>query len=76
MPELTQPESLLGRDALITAIATFLAGQEPGTLEDIRQTLEAEIDRAGVAKIRGASVTEEQILSEWFPPEPAANGGR
>jgi hypothetical protein len=29
-----------------------------------------EIDAATAARVRGASYTEEQILGDWFPPEP------
>ena len=31
----------------------------------------AEIDTAGLAPLRRTSYTAEQILGEWFPPEPA-----
>lgn len=31
-----------------------------------------EIDAAGIARIRGARYTTDQILGEWFPPDPRA----
>ena len=41
-----------------------------GAIADLEKY--GEIDRVGIAKIRGARYTEEQILGDWFPPEPAA----
>ena len=32
-----------------------------------------EIDDAGIAQIRGARYTTDQILGEWFPPEPTGS---
>lgn len=29
-----------------------------------------EIDRAGAARLRAATYTAEQVLGDWFPPEP------
>jgi 1-acyl-sn-glycerol-3-phosphate acyltransferase len=42
------PNPLLGRDALIEAITTFLTSQDATTLSEIRETLEREIDAAGL----------------------------
>jgi 1-acyl-sn-glycerol-3-phosphate acyltransferase len=42
-----RPLSHGGRDPLLTGITAFLAEQDPGTLEDIRQSLSRELDEAG-----------------------------
>ena len=47
-PDTPKPESLTGRDALVSAITTFLAaGRDPRTLDLVRGALEHEIDAAG-----------------------------
>ena len=51
----------------------------PRSLEDVARFWEAvvadldnrgELDPATLAAIRATSYTEEQILGDWFPPEP------
>lgn len=43
---------LVDRDTLITAITTFLAGQDADTLNAVRHSLEREIDQAGPDALR------------------------
>jgi 1-acyl-sn-glycerol-3-phosphate acyltransferase len=63
---------LVSRDALITAITTFLSGWD--TLEEIRECLGRELDAAG----RGALVALSRALSaagaewEYYPRDPLA----
>lgn len=49
MPDLapSQPGPLIGREILVSAITTFLVGQDARALDEIRETLEREIDAAG-----------------------------
>lgn len=67
-------EPLIGRDALIDAIATFLVGQAPATLDEIRDALGREIDGAG----RDALVALGQRLTnagadwDFYPHDPLA----
>jgi hypothetical protein len=64
----------LDRDTLIAAIATFLEGQEPRKLEEIREALGRDIDAAG----QHALLTLVQRLAtdggDWsyYPPDPLA----
>ena len=50
-PNTTNAAPLVGRDALITAITTFLAGREAHVLDEIRDCLAREIDAAGPAAL-------------------------
>jgi hypothetical protein len=68
---MTEP---LDRETLIAAIATFLGGQEPRKLDEIREALGRDIDAAG----QHALLTLVQRLAtdgaDWsyYPPDPLA----
>jgi 1-acyl-sn-glycerol-3-phosphate acyltransferase len=68
------PEALLGRDALIEAIVTFLAGTKAEALEHIREALGHEIDRAGPAALvsLNARLAASGVDWEYYPPDPLA----
>lgn len=64
----------LDRETLIAAITTFLSGQDPGKLDEIREALGRDIDAAG----QHALMTLVQRLAtdggDWsyYPPDPLA----
>ena len=66
LKEQVLPNPLLGRDALIEAITTFLTSQDEGTLGEIRETLEREIDAGRVGRSRPSRRTAQ--------PMPAPTG--
>jgi 1-acyl-sn-glycerol-3-phosphate acyltransferase len=68
------PNPLLGRDALIEAITTFLTSQDEGTLGEIRETLEREIDQAGLdALVRlGERLSHAGADWDYYAADPLA----
>ena len=63
-----------GRDKLIAAITTFLAGRDPRVLEDIRACLEQEIHAAGPRALIQLARRLSEPATEWayYPPDPLA----
>jgi 1-acyl-sn-glycerol-3-phosphate acyltransferase len=70
----TNSAPLIGRDALIAAITTFLAGQNTRTLDEIRDCLARELDAAGpVALVRlGERLAAAGADWEYYPRDPLA----
>ena len=74
LPERAAPSALVGRDALIAAIARFLSDRDPETLDEIREALAREFDEAGpVALVR----LDERLASagtdwDYSPGDPLA----
>jgi len=66
-------ESPLTPDALIETIITFLTGQDPRTLEEVRLALRRELDAAGPAALLAL---HERLVSEpdwdFYPADPVA----
>ncbi|HEY7450546.1 MAG TPA: lysophospholipid acyltransferase family protein [Vicinamibacterales bacterium] len=62
----------VGRDPLIAAITTFLAGQDARTLELIRRSLEREIDRAGADALGRLGERLAVAGNDWdfYPRDP------
>jgi 1-acyl-sn-glycerol-3-phosphate acyltransferase len=62
----------VGRDPLIAAITTFLAGQDARTLDLIRHSLEIEIDRAGADALGrlGARLAATGTDWDFYPRDP------
>ena len=61
------------RDALIGAVLTFLADHDRHTLQDIRATLEQEIDLAGPAALHAMKVRLRADSGwDYYPPDPLA----
>ena len=67
-------------DYLLGVSPSLRNGIDAAAQEEVRRAVKAvlrdleaydEIDRAGVARIRATTYTEEQILGDWFPPDPA-----
>jgi 1-acyl-sn-glycerol-3-phosphate acyltransferase len=73
-PNTTNAAPLVGRDALITAITTFLAGREAHVLDEIRDCLAREIDAAGPAALvrLGAGLAAAGSDWEYYPRDPLA----
>jgi 1-acyl-sn-glycerol-3-phosphate acyltransferase len=65
---------LIDRDALVTAITTFLSGQDRRTLDVIRRTLERAIDEAGPDSLIHLSERMANTGADWtyYPPDPLA----
>ena len=53
-------------------VGIAIADETKRALKSVLQDLEAhgEIDRAGAMRIRATTYMTEQILGDWFPPEP------
>ena len=68
------PEPLVGRDALVAAITAFIAGQDARTLDEIRDSLEREIDEAGPEALGGLNERLTTAGADWdyCPPDPLA----
>jgi 1-acyl-sn-glycerol-3-phosphate acyltransferase len=64
----------VGREPLLTGIATFLSEQDPSTLEDIRQSLSRELDEAGPAAIDALCNRLAQTGQDWhyYASDPLA----
>jgi 1-acyl-sn-glycerol-3-phosphate acyltransferase len=65
---------LVGREALITAITTFLGGWDPGTLDEIRSVLMRELDAAGPSALARLSRGLASAGADWeyYPRDPLA----
>jgi 1-acyl-sn-glycerol-3-phosphate acyltransferase len=59
---------------LISAIATFLAGQDPASVSLIRAALDREIDAAGPRAVAGLTrrLIDEAGTWDYYPPDPLA----
>lgn len=68
------PNPLLGRDALIAAITTFLTSQDADTLNEIRETLEREIDAAGLDALVSLGERLANAGADWdyYAADPLA----
>ena len=66
------PARRVGRDPLIAAITTFLAGQDARTLDTIRHSLEREIDNAGLEALGRLSERLAAAGNDWdyYPRDP------
>jgi hypothetical protein len=55
-------------------VSTTIANETKRAIRLVVRDLEnyGEIDRAAAARLRASTFTEEQILGDWFPPEPGA----
>jgi 1-acyl-sn-glycerol-3-phosphate acyltransferase len=64
----------LDRDTLIAAIATFLEGQEPRKLDEIREALGRDIDAAGPNALIALVQRLATDGGDWsyYPPDPLA----
>jgi len=73
-PKTTNGAALIGRDALITAITTFLAGRDAQVLDEIRDCLGREIDAAGPAALvrLGRGLAAAGADWEYYPRDPLA----
>jgi 1-acyl-sn-glycerol-3-phosphate acyltransferase len=65
---------LIDRDALVTAITTFLSGQDRRTLDVIRRALERAIDEAGPDSLLHLSERMAHTGADWtyYPSDPLA----
>jgi 1-acyl-sn-glycerol-3-phosphate acyltransferase len=65
---------LIDRDALVTAITTFLSGQDRRTLDVIRRALERAIDEAGPDSLVHLSERMAHTGADWtyYPSDPLA----
>jgi len=54
-----------GREPLISGITTFLSGQDPTTLDEIRHTLARELDEAGPGAIAALCARLAQTGEDW-----------
>ncbi len=65
---------LIDRDALVTAITTFLSGQDRRTLDVIRRALERAIDEAGPESLIHLSERMAHTGADWtyYPSDPLA----
>ncbi len=68
-------------DYLLSVSPSLKAEFDTGVEEETKRALKivirdlesyGEIDRAGATRMRAATYTAEQILGDWFPPEPKA----
>jgi 1-acyl-sn-glycerol-3-phosphate acyltransferase len=68
------PNPLLSRDALVEAITTFLTSQDASTLNEIRETLEREIDEAGLDALvcLGERLTNAGADWDYYAADPLA----
>jgi 1-acyl-sn-glycerol-3-phosphate acyltransferase len=69
-----RPGGACGREPLIAAITTFLTGQDEHRMEDIRVSLEHEIDQAGPDALASLSHRLATAGATWsfFPRDPLA----
>ena len=67
MPDLapSRPGPIIGRDILVSAITTFLVGQDPHALDEIRDVLEREIDAAGPRALAALSERLAMAGADW-----------
>jgi 1-acyl-sn-glycerol-3-phosphate acyltransferase len=65
---------MIGRDELIDAIMTFLAGHEPRILDRARAAVTAEVDAAGSAALASLNERLEVTGADWvyYPRDPLA----
>jgi len=73
-PRYMAQQLLIDRVGLVAAITAFLAGNDPRTLDGIRQALEHEIDRAGPSALGDLGDRLANTGSSWsfFPRDPLA----
>ena len=64
----------IGRDDLVSAITTFLTGQDQRLLDDVRVSLEREIDEAGAEALAALNRRLARTGSDWeyYPRDPLA----
>jgi 1-acyl-sn-glycerol-3-phosphate acyltransferase len=64
----------IDRHVLVAAITAFLSHQDPRTLNDIRESLEREIDAAGTAALAGLNERLATAGADWsyYPRDPLA----
>jgi hypothetical protein len=55
-------------------VSTTIAEETKRSVRLVIRDLEnyGEIGRAAAARLRASTFTEEQILGDWFPPDPAS----
>lgn len=58
-------ESLIGRDSLVDGIIAFLANQEAGVLDGLRDALDAELDRAGAPALLHLAGRLDTAGADW-----------
>jgi 1-acyl-sn-glycerol-3-phosphate acyltransferase len=65
---------MIGREALIDAIMTFLAGHDPALLARARAAVTAEVDVAGSAALASLNASLEATGADWayYPRDPLA----
>lgn len=65
---------MIGRDELIDAIMTFLAGHDPAILARARAAVTAEVDAAGTAALASLNARLEATGADWayYPRDPLA----
>jgi 1-acyl-sn-glycerol-3-phosphate acyltransferase len=65
---------MIGRDELIDAIMTFLAGHDPAILARARAAVTAEVDAAGSAALASLNARLEAAGADWayYPRDPLA----
>jgi 1-acyl-sn-glycerol-3-phosphate acyltransferase len=65
---------MIGRDELIDAIMTFLAGHDPAILARARAAVTAEVDAAGSAALASLNACLEATGADWayYPRDPLA----
>ena len=71
---MAETEPPIGRDPLIAAITTFLAGQDTHVLAEIREALEREIDGAGPDALLQLGERLANAGADWnyYPRDPLA----
>ena len=64
----------LNRETLIAAITTFLSGQDPGKLDEIREALGRDIEAAGQHALSALVQRLATDGGDWsyYPPDPLA----
>ena len=77
MTERPQPASdgsVVSREAILTAVMTFLAAQDAETLAAVRDSLDRELDVAGPAALDALGRRLASTGGEWtyYPPDPLA----
>jgi len=74
MPGDVAAPTTVGREGLVAAITTFLAGRDPETSADIRAALERELDLAGPAAVEELDRRLATSGADWtyYPRDPLA----
>jgi 1-acyl-sn-glycerol-3-phosphate acyltransferase len=67
-------EPVVSREAILAAVMTFLAAQDPQTLADVQALLDRELDDAGEDALRALGRRLASIGGEWtyYPADPLA----